>query len=102
MGKLLQFAQLWPDQISIEKRGTQNILRALVARARPQEPQAAAAPRPQEPPERRKERTARLDTLLAASRANMEAAKARAKEQKNVFLTQLRASRPQTERDLAR
>ena len=99
---LLQFAQLWPDQISIEKRGTQNILRALVARARPQEPQAAAAPRPQEPPESREERNARLDALLAANRANMEAAKARAKEQKNVFLAQLRATRPQTERDLAR
>ena len=99
---LLQFAQLWPDQISIEKRGTQNILRALVARARPQEPQAAAAPRPQEPEESREERNAWLDALLAANRANMEAAKARAKEQNNVFLTQLRASRPQTERDLAR
>ena len=76
---LLQFAQLWPDQIRIEKRGTQNILYALVARARPQEPQAAAAPRVQEPPESREERNARLDALLAANRANMEAAKAQEK-----------------------
>ena len=55
---LLQFAQLWPDEISIEKRGTQNILRAkrgqqakLVPQepdAAPQEPGAAAA-RPREP-----------------------------------------------------
>ncbi len=97
---LLQFAQLWPDQISIEKRGTQNILRAVVARTRPQEPQAAAAPRPQEPPERREERNARLDALLAANQANMEAAKARAKERKLETLRQLRASQPRTERDL--
>jgi len=113
---LLQFAQLWPDQIRIEKRGTQNVIRALVARAQerpqrpkwaprvfaaPQEPQAAPAPRPREPEESREERNARLDALLEANRANMEAAKARAKEQKNALLTQLRASRPRTERDLA-
>ena len=97
---LLQFAQLWPDQIRIEKRGTQNIMRALlaprsgmralVARAQerpqrpkwaprvfaaPQEPQAAPAPRPREPEESREERNARLDALLAANRANIEAAK---------------------------
>ena len=57
---VMQFAQLWPDQIRIEKRGTQNILRAVVARAAaPQEPQAAPAPRPQEPEETRDERNAR-------------------------------------------
>ena len=53
---LLQFAQLWPDEIRIEKRGTQNIMRAVrapqssvQAAARPQEPGAAAAVRPREP-----------------------------------------------------
>jgi len=97
---LLQFAQLWPDQIRIEKRGTQNILYALVARARPQEPQAAAAPRVQEPPESREERNARLDALLAANRANMEAAQERAKQKKLETLKQLRATQPRTERDL--
>ena len=97
---LLQFAQLWPDQISIEKRGTQNILRALVARARPQEPQAAPTPRVQEPPESREERNARLDALLAANRANIEAAQDRAKQRKLETLKQLRASQPRTERDL--
>ena len=91
-------------------------MRALVARAQerpqrpkwaprvfaaPQEPQAAPAPRPREPEESREERNARLDALLEANRAKMEAAKARAKEQKNALLTQLRASRPRTERDLA-
>ena len=106
---VMQFAQLWPNQIRIEKRGTQNILRAVVARAHerpqrprwaprifaaPQEPQAAPAPRPQEPEESRDQRNARLDALLAANRANMEAAKERAKQQKNALLTQLRASRP--------
>ena len=108
------WVQLWPDQTRIEKRGTQNIMRALVARARPQrpkwaprvfagpqEPQVAPAPRPREPEEIRQERTARLGALLEANRVNMEAAKARAKEQKNALLTQLRASRPRTERDLA-
>ena len=68
---LMQFAQLWPDDIRIEKRGSQNVLfaRAEVAQeepaaekarpqrprwptrvfARPREPEAAAAPRPREP-----------------------------------------------------
>ena len=53
---LLQFAQLWPDEIRIEKRGTQNIMRALprarepgAAAVRPQEPDAATAVRPREP-----------------------------------------------------
>ena len=77
---LLQFAQLWPNEVRIEKRGTQNVLYAIVARARPQEPQAAAAPRVQEPPESREERNARLDAWLAANRANMEAAQERAKQ----------------------
>ncbi len=52
---LLQFAQLWPDEIRIEKRGTQNIMRALpraqepgAAAVRPQEPDAATAVRPRE------------------------------------------------------
>ena len=45
---LLQFAQLWPDEIRIEKRGTQNVMFAVQAQ-RPREPEAAAAPRPQEP-----------------------------------------------------
>ena len=114
---LMQFAQLWPDQIRIEKRGSQNILRAVLARAEaprpqrprwatrvfaaPQEPQVAFAPRPQEPEESREERNARLDALLAANRANIEAAKVRAKQEKNALLTQLRASRPRTERDFA-
>ena len=53
---LLQFAQLWPDEIRIEKRGTQNIMRALprarepgAAAVRPQEPDAATAVCPREP-----------------------------------------------------
>ena len=71
---LMQFAQLWPDDIRIEKRGSQNVLfaRAEVAprpeepaaearpqrprwptrvffAARPREPEAAAVPRPREP-----------------------------------------------------
>ena len=73
---LMQFVQLWPDQIRIEKRGTQNVLFAraepdvaprpqepavearpqwprwptrIFAAARPREPEAAAAPRPREP-----------------------------------------------------
>ena len=45
---LLQFAQLWPDRIRIEKRGSQNILRAARA-APPREPEAEPAPRPREP-----------------------------------------------------
>ena len=55
---LLQFAQLWPDEIRIEKRGTQNVLFAKTPRARPQEPQPAARMRVQEPPETREERNA--------------------------------------------
>ena len=48
---LLQFAQLWPDRIRIEKRGSQNVLRAVraAARPRPREPEAEPAPRPREP-----------------------------------------------------
>ena len=48
---LLQFAQLWPDRIRIEKRGSQNVLRAVRAAAppRPREPKAEPAPRPREP-----------------------------------------------------
>ena len=61
---LLQFAQLWPDRIRIEKRGSQNVLRAVRARApprpqrprwptrvfaAPREPEAEPAPRPREP-----------------------------------------------------
>ena len=70
---LMQFAQLWPDDIRFEKRGSQNVLfaRAEVAPrpeepaaekarpqrprwptrvcARPREPEAAAAPGPREP-----------------------------------------------------
>ena len=92
--------QLWPNDIRIEKRGTQNVLFAKVARTRPQEPQAAPPPRVQEPPESREERNARLDALLAQNRANMEAAQARAKERKIETLKQLRATQPRTERDL--
>ncbi len=33
---LLQFAQLWPDEIRIEKRGTQNIMRARARGSRAQ------------------------------------------------------------------
>ena len=97
---LLQFVQLWPSEVRIEKRGTQNFLYAIMARARPQEPQAAPAPRVQEPPESREERNARLDALLAANRANMEAAQARAKQRKLETLKELRATQPRTERDL--
>ena len=46
---LMQFAQLWPDQIRIEKRGTQNVMFARAERKRPQEPEAEPAPRPREP-----------------------------------------------------
>ena len=49
---VLQFAQLWPQHVSIEKRGTQRILRAKqVQTLKPQEPDAAPQPRaaPQEP-----------------------------------------------------
>ena len=47
---LMQFAQLWPDSIRIEKRGAQNFLRAVRAAPRPREPEAVrAAPRPREP-----------------------------------------------------
>ena len=56
---LLQFAQLWPDDISIEKRGTQSILRAKrgqQAKLTPQEPDAA----PQEPGARPREPHLRL------------------------------------------
>ena len=45
---LLQFAQLWPDSIRVEKRGSQNILRAVRA-PRPREPEAEPHPRPREP-----------------------------------------------------
>ena len=46
---LMQFAQLWPESIRIEKRGAQNFLRAVRAFPRPREPEAAVAPRPREP-----------------------------------------------------
>ena len=48
---LMQFAQLWPDEIRIEKRGTQNVMfaRARPRDPRPQAPEAAPTPRPQEP-----------------------------------------------------
>ena len=46
---LLQFAQLWPDRIRVEKRGSQIILRAARAAPRPREPEAEPAPRPREP-----------------------------------------------------
>ena len=58
---LMQFAQLWPDQIRIEKRGTQNVMFARAQRprepeagpaSRPREPEAASASRPREPPSR--------------------------------------------------
>ena len=97
---LLQFAQLWPSDIRIEKRVTQNVLFAKTARARPQEPQPDARPRVQEPPESREERNARLDAWLAQNRAAMEAAQARARERKIETLKQLRATQPRTERDL--
>ena len=97
---VLQFVQLWPNEVRIEKRGTQNVLFAKVPRARPQEPQAAPPPRVQEPPESREERNARLDALLAANRANVEAAQARAKQAKLETLKQLKRTQPRTERDL--
>ena len=50
---LLQFAQLWPEDVSIEKRGTQRILRAKRGqKLTPQEPDAAPqnpGARPREP-----------------------------------------------------
>ena len=74
---LLQFAQLWPDEIRIEKRGTQNIMRAAPraqepAGVRPQEPDAATAVRPREPNLRLKPaRIARpQETTLDRWRAN--------------------------------
>ena len=66
----------------------------------PQEPDAAATARVQEPPETREERNARLDALLARNRANMQAAQERAKERKLETLKLLRATNPRTERDL--
>ena len=97
---LLQFAQLWPDEIRIEKRGTQNIMYAVGAAPRPQEPDAAAAaPRPQEPPETREERNARLDARLAEIRAKEDAAKERSRAEQGARLAALRASRPQTPAD---
>ena len=57
---LVQFAQLWPDEIRFEKRGTQNIMFAIKP-APPKEPRVALAPRPQEPEERKVERDTRLD-----------------------------------------
>ena len=117
---LLQFAQLWPDEIRVQKRGSQNVLFAKKPRLRPQEPQpaprmrvqepplpkapqepdAAATARVQEPPETREERNARLDMLLARNRANIYAAQERTKQQKLEQLKLLRATRPRTERDL--
>ena len=117
---LLQFAQLWPDEIRVQKRGSQNVLFAKKPRLRPQEPQpaprmrvqepplpkapqepdAAATARVQEPPETREERNARLDALLARNRANIQTAQERAKERKLETLKQLRATNPRTERDL--
>ena len=117
---LLQFAQLWPDEIRFEKRGSQNVLFAKKPRIRPQEPQPAASvrvqepplskgpqepmsaaqTRVQEPPETREERNARLDALLARNRANVQVAQERAKERKLETLKQLRATQPRTERDL--
>ena len=66
----------------------------------PQEPDAAATARVQEPPETREERNARLDMLLARNRANIYAAQERTKQQKLEQLKLLRATRPRTERDL--
>ena len=43
---LVQFAQLWPDEIRIEKRGTQNVMFARRAAPRPQEEEPAGAARP--------------------------------------------------------
>ena len=97
---LVQFAQLWPDEIRFEKRGTQNIMFAIKP-APPKEPRVALAPRPQEPGERLNERNARLDALLAASRAREDAAREQRKKDKNAILTQLRATRPRTPDDLA-
>ena len=97
---LVQFAQLWPDEIRFEKRGTQNIMFAIKP-APPKEPRVALAPRPQEPEERKVERDTRLDALLAANRAKLEAAEEKKKKEKNAILTQLKAVHPRTERDMA-
>ena len=71
---MLQFAQLWPGDITIEKRGTQNIMRAV--RVRPQEPEVVTAVRPREPNLRlrpaRQEVT--LDRWLAPQEPGVEAA----------------------------
>ena len=99
---LVQFAQLWPDEIRIEKRGTQNIMFAVKEAPRPQEPPvtaAAAAPRPQEPQETREERNARLDARLAESRAKEDAAREKRRADKSALLAQLRATRPRTPAD---
>ena len=98
---LLQFAQLWPDEIRIEKRGTQNIVIAVKAVPRPQEPDAAAAaaPRPQEPPETREERNARLDARLAEISAREDAARERRRAEQAARFAALRASRARTPAD---
>ena len=96
---LLQFAQLWPDEIRIEKRGTQNIMYAVRAAPRPQEPDAAAALRPQEPPETREERNARLDARLAEISAREDAARERRRAEQAARFAALRASRPRTPDD---
>ena len=85
---LLQFAQLWPNESRIEKRGTQNIMRAAPRAqeavrpqepgpvrpqeaVRPQEPDAATAVRPREPYLRLKPaRVARQETTSDRWRAN--------------------------------
>ena len=65
---LLQFAQLWPDEIRIEKRGTQNIMQAAPRAqeaVRPQEPNVVTAARPREPNLRLKPaRAARQEVTL--------------------------------------
>ena len=73
---MLQFAQLWPGDITIEKRGTQNIMRAVRA-PRPQEPDVVTAARPREPnlrlrPARPQEVT--LDRWLAPQEPGVDAA----------------------------
>ena len=93
------FAQLWPDEIRIEKRGTQNIMCAVGAAPRPQEPDAAAAPRPQEPPETREERNARFDARLAEISAREDAARERRRAEQAARFAALRASRPRTPAD---
>ncbi len=79
---LMQFAQLWPDQIRIEKRGSQNVMRAVLAPQSGLFARAEAAPRPQEEPaaEARPQRPRWPTRVFAAPREPEAAAAPRPRE----------------------